>query len=941
MNRVYTFLLLFAGYTVSMNAQVTILGKVQDEKTSETLIGANILIKGTSNEGVLSDFDGEFKLKTSRDFPLTLVVSYIGYATREVVVLSDKERVVVRLSEENMIMQEVEIKGQRISDKQKESPLTVESLDAIAIKQAASNNFYDALGSQKGVDLTTASLGFTIINTRGFNSTSPVRSLQIIDGVDNQSPGLNFSLGNFLGASELDVNKVDLIVGASSAFYGPNAFNGVISMKTKNPFYNKGLAVSMKAGERNLYEGGIRYADVIKNRAGNDLLAFKVNFSYMRAYDWEADNYDPVTGSDVPKSNTGGYDAVNTYGDEYSPTFDQSKSPLFSEYVGMGQYHRTGYREKDLVDYNTKNLKTSAAVHYRLRPSMKDESPELVYNFNLGNGTTVYQGDNRFSLRDITFYQNRIELRKADKYFIRAYSTQEDAGRSFDPYFTALLLQERNKSNEGWNNDYVYYWRTNYGKKKMQELGYPKDFFNPATFMVEIDKDKANQWLKDNQGLLSDWHKACRMYADTVTVAPSQSKGLGFLLPGTERFQQVFDEITSRKSNKRLVASEAGTRFFDRSALYHAQGEYKFTPEWTDEIVVGGSFRQYRPNSEGTIFYDTAGRKIRNTEFGFYSGIEKKYMNNRLKANATLRMDKNLNFDYLFSPAASLVYQPDKDNYFRLSFSSAIRNPTLTDQYLFLNVGRATLAGNIEGVQGLITVQSFRDYLDSNFDKKRLTYFDIPAIKPEKVKSTEIGYRTTLFEKIFVDASYYFSIYDDFLGYNIGVESKFDATTGFPTGVKVYRYAANSTNRVTTQGFSVGANYYFKKYYMLSGNYSWNKLNKEFVDDPIIPAFNTPRNKFNISISGRDIGKKEGKFGFLINYKWIQGFTFEGSPQFTGFIPTYDLLDAQMNYRVPKLNTTFKIGASNALNKLQFQTYGGPRIGRLAYVTVVYDFVKN
>jgi len=304
-------------------------------------------------------------------------------------------------------------------------------------------------------------------------------------------------------------------------------------------------------------------------------------------------------------------------------------------------------------------------------------------------------------------------------------------------------------------------------------------------------------------------------------------------------------------------------------------------------------------------------------------------------------MDKNLNFDYLFSPAASLVYQPDKDNYFRLSFSSAIRNPTLTDQYLFLNVGRATLAGNIDGVQGLITVQSFRDYLDSNFDKKRLTYFDIPAIKPEKVKSTEIGYRTTLFEKIFVDASYYFSIYDDFLGYNIGVESKFDATTGFPTGVKVYRYAANSTNRVTTQGFSVGANYYFKKYYMLSGNYSWNKLNKEFVDDPIIPAFNTPRNKFNISISGRDIGKKEGKFGFLINYKWIQGFTFEGSPQFTGFIPTYDLLDAQMNYRVPKLNTTFKIGASNALNKLQFQTYGGPRIGRLAYVTVVYDFVKN
>ncbi|MBK7635046.1 MAG: TonB-dependent receptor plug domain-containing protein [Saprospiraceae bacterium] len=143
----------------------------------------------------------------------------------------------------------VEIKGQRIDEKQKAAPLTIESLDAIAIKQTASTDFYNGLGSLKGVDLTTASLGFTVINTRGFNSTSPVRSLQTIDGVDNQSPGLNFSLGNFLGSSELDIQKVDLIVGASSAFYGPNAFNGVIAMETKNPFFSKGLSASVKVGE--------------------------------------------------------------------------------------------------------------------------------------------------------------------------------------------------------------------------------------------------------------------------------------------------------------------------------------------------------------------------------------------------------------------------------------------------------------------------------------------------------------------------------------------------------------------------------------------------------------------------------------------------------------------------------------------------------------------
>ena len=78
--------------------------------------------------------------------------------------------------------------------------------------------------------------------------------------------------------------------------------------------------------------------------------------------------------------------------------------------------------------------------------------------------------------------------------------------------------------------------------------------------------------------------------------------------------------------------------------------------------------------------------------------------------------------------------------------------------------------------------------------------------------------------------------------------------------------------------------------------------------------------------------------GFNINYKWIEGFIFEGSPQFTGFIPTYDLVDLQVNYSFPKIHLTVKAGASNALDNRRFQTYGGPRIGRMAYLTITYDF---
>ena len=86
------------------------------------------------------------------------------------------------------------------------------------------------------------------------------------------------------------------------------------------------------------------------------------------------------------------------------------------------------------MDYGTRNYKANAALHFRLNPAKEFESPEFIVSSSFGSGTTVYQGDNRFSLRNILFFQNRLELRKKDKYFLRAYATNEDAGNSFDPY---------------------------------------------------------------------------------------------------------------------------------------------------------------------------------------------------------------------------------------------------------------------------------------------------------------------------------------------------------------------------------------------------------------------------------------------------------------------------------------------------------------------------
>jgi hypothetical protein len=205
------------------------------------------------------------------------------------------------------------------------------------------------------------------------------------------------------------------------------------------------------------------------------------------------------------------------------------------------------------------------------------------------------------------------------------------------------------------------------------------------------------------------------------------------------------------------------------------------------------------------------------------------------------------------------------------------------------------------------------------------------------VQTVELGYRGTWFKRVFVDMSYYRSVYRDFIGYKIGLD--FTPTGGIPL-IQAYRLAANTNDLVYTQGFSGGLNFYFADKYAFNGNYSWNVLSRPDSTDEIITAYNTPANKYNLGISGRNIKLpwiKGEQFGFNVNYKWVQGFRFEGAPQFTGAIPSYGLADAQINWTIPRWKTVFKLGASNVLNNKVYMVYGGPLIGRMAYFSVTVD----
>ena len=933
--RYFSFLFILLCIVPVFISQTLINGEIIDKETGEDLIGASVKILN-SKYGTVSDFNGEFKLQTNIPPPFEVEISYIGYSSKNLTI-TNQNFIKVSLQSLDLQLDAVEVLG-GISEKLKESPLSIEAMNINDIKETSATNFYEGLSHMKGVDLTSASLGFRVINTRGFNSTSPVRTLQIIDGVDNASPGLNFALGNFLGASELDLMKVEIISGASSAFYGPNAFNGVISMETKDPFLFPGFSSSVKLGERFLNEYAVRYAKVIKNKEGKDRFALKFNVFYMSADDWVADNGASVADLETNENNPGGYDAINRYGDEnLNPTLNQMIYGLNGEadtasimaYPGLERWHRKGYWEQDLVDYNTENLKTSFGMHY-----LFDNSMQLYSSSNFSTGTTVYQGDNRFSLKNIRFFQNKIELKKDNDFFIRLYATHENAGDSYDAVLTAFQLQNAAASDVDFHELYKTYWRDNISTKVealdssvnwepafINGVAYPVNFENIFNVIDNIPIDSLNIWHQETTNYANGSHP-------NMGVLPSFEVG-------TERFDSLLNKITSTAS-----VLDGGSKIIDKSALYHGHGEKIFDSEFA-KWTVGSNFRLYTPKSEGSLFSDTNGVTITNWEVGGYIGIEKSFLRDQLIIKGSLRLDKNQNFSLIPTQALSGIYNINENHTIRSTFTSAIRNPTLLNQYMYYNVGRAKLVGNKDGYQNLYTLESIWAYATSGRNIDSLVSFDVAPIRPEEVKCIEFGYRGVFENKIYVDANYYYNWYQNFIGFVTGAEFFYDLQSW--EILDVYRVATNSSKTITTQGLSLGVNYYLDNKYTFNGNFSWNKLNKQ-VDDPIIPAYNTPEFKFNIGLSGKDIDIELNEkpllkdIGFNFNYKWVQGFLFEGSPQFTGEVPTYGLLDFQMTKNMKKQNLAIKIGASNILNNRILQVYGGPFIGRMAYISLLFDF---
>lgn len=183
-------MLLMMLLSISTFAQNTVIsGVIKSGKSGEPVPAASILVKGTGL-GTYTDDKGQFRITISQALPVTLTISSVGYANKDVNVSGSSQTVEVNLEESNVLAQEVTVSASRLPERILESPVSIERVSATAIRNSASPSYYDLIGRLKGVDITTSSFSFKTPSTRGFNGSGNLRLNQLVDGMDNQAPAL-------------------------------------------------------------------------------------------------------------------------------------------------------------------------------------------------------------------------------------------------------------------------------------------------------------------------------------------------------------------------------------------------------------------------------------------------------------------------------------------------------------------------------------------------------------------------------------------------------------------------------------------------------------------------------------------------------------------------------------------------------------------------------
>ncbi|MEX6689769.1 TonB-dependent receptor [Danxiaibacter flavus] len=807
------------------------------------------------------------------------------------------------------------VSATRYNEKILQAPVSIEKLTGADIRNTAQLSFFDAIENLKSVQMITPSLGFKVINTRGFTNTTNVRFVQMVDGNDIQAPHIGAPMANALGPGDLDITSVELVPGSASALYGMNAINGTANFITKDPFQSQGLSFSQKTGVNHV--GDREHAATIYTesslrwvKAFHDKFAFKINFTYTNGTDWYADNRTDLnpnanistglTGADNP-----GADRVNIYADESG-----NRRTLM---LGGKQYvvSRTGYAEKDMASYNLQNFRGDVTLAYKFNKNLT-----LSYTFRAANTNTIYQRTNRFRLDDYLTTQHSL-LVKTRSLQVRAYVNTENTGNSYNIRSMAENIDRSFKSDNNWFSDFT------------------KQF---------------NNAVNGGQTVAGAMHSVRAIADSGRPVANSQA---------TSALIAKLRDINNW---------DIGAALRVKANMYHAEMQHSLTDDiltgvkkdWKLTILYGLDYRRYVVVPDGNYFINPVkdGKDLIYWKFGGFIEATKLLLNDKLKINAVLRIDKNQYYSAKLNPRIAFVYSPVPQHNFRLAFQQGYRFPSLFEAFSNINSGgvkrvgglpvmshgifensylRASIdafqAANTKDVNnnGLTTAQAMEKN-QGLLKKNTYTY-----LQPEEIKGIEGGYRTSLLDdRLAIDVDFYYNVYKNLMAQveaNIPRNSSPDSllySLNNRQSQDRYRLWTNSKTVSHNYGSTLGITWKLPKKYRAGGNVTMSKLARKSQNDGLEDGFNTPAWMYNVNFGNAAITKH---FGFQVNYRWQSSYLWQSSLA-TGTVSAYGTVDAQVQYHNLKDNFSVKLGATNLFNHYYYSFIGGPSIGGFYYTTI-------
>lgn len=225
----------------------TVSGVVLDAKSNERIIGATVSIKGTTN-GASTDANGEFALVTGQKLPFTLIVSFIGYIKKELVINDSK--VEIRIEQDTKNLADVVVTSRRRQEAVQDIPIPISVIRGVTVEDQGAFNVNRLKELVPTVQFYASNARNTTLNIRGLGSTYGLTNDGIDPGVGYYVDGVYYARPAATALDFIDIDQVEVLRGPQGTLFGKNTTAGAFNVTSRTPTFDPSASFELSYGNK-------------------------------------------------------------------------------------------------------------------------------------------------------------------------------------------------------------------------------------------------------------------------------------------------------------------------------------------------------------------------------------------------------------------------------------------------------------------------------------------------------------------------------------------------------------------------------------------------------------------------------------------------------------------------------------------------------------------